>query len=108
DTILRKIALDPKTLTALPALRRLLQHAEWRGLIRYIGSRDAEPVVWIQSILRHAQDGPPDPQTALHADTFHPTLKALPFLPRPPGGGCSGPASRRRGANLSRCQGRTG
>ena len=53
---------------------------EWRGLIRYIGSRDAEPVVWIQSILRHAHDGPPDPQTALHADTFHPTVKAWLFL----------------------------
>jgi len=80
DTILRKIALDPKTLAALPALGRLLRHPEWRGLIRYIGSRDAEPVVWIQSILRHAVDGPPDPQTALHADTFHPTVKAWLFL----------------------------
>src|SRR5437588_651249 len=80
DTILRKIALDPKTLMALPALGRLLSHPEWRGLIRYIGSRDAEPVVWIQSILRHAHDGPPDPQTALHADTFHPTVKAWLFL----------------------------
>jgi Phytanoyl-CoA dioxygenase (PhyH) len=80
DTILRKIALDPKALAALPALRRVLQNPEWRGLIRYIGSRDAEPVVWIQSILRHAQDGPTDPQTALHADTFHPTVKAWLFL----------------------------
>jgi Phytanoyl-CoA dioxygenase (PhyH) len=80
DTILRKIALDPKTLGALPALQRLLRRPEWRGLIRYIGSRDAEPVVWIQSILRHACDGPPDPQTALHADTFHPTVKGWLFL----------------------------
>ena len=80
DTILRKIALDPQTLAALPALRRLLRLPEWRGLIRYIGGRDAEPVVWIQSILRHAHDGPPDPQTALHADTFHPTVKAWLFL----------------------------
>jgi hypothetical protein len=80
DTILRKIALDSKTLAVLPALRRLLGDPEWRGLIRYIGSRDAEPGVWIQSILRHAHDGPPDPQTALHADTFHPTVKAWLFL----------------------------
>ena len=80
DTILRKIALDPKTLAALPALSRVLQNPEWRGLIRYVGSRNAEPVVWIQSILRHAHDGPPDPQTALHADTFHPTVKAWLFL----------------------------
>ncbi len=80
DTIMRKIALDPKALAALPAFGELLRSPEWRGLIRYIGSRDAEPVVWIQSILRHAVDGPPDPQTALHADTFHPTVKAWLFL----------------------------
>jgi hypothetical protein len=80
DTLLRKIALAPCTLAALPALGRLLRSPEWRGLIRYVGSRDAEPVVWIQSILRHACSGPPDPQTALHADTFHPTVKAWLFL----------------------------
>src|SRR5205814_5882368 len=84
DTILRKIALDPQTLAALPALRRLLRLPEWRGLIRYIGSRDAEPVVWIQSILRHAHDGPHDPQTALHADTFHPTVQAWLLLTHVP------------------------
>jgi hypothetical protein len=80
DTILRKIALDPKTLAAMPAVAHVLRSPEWRGLIRYIGSRDAEPVVWIQSIHRHACDGPPDPQTSLHADTFHPTVKAWLFL----------------------------
>jgi len=58
----------------------VLRSPEWRGLIRYVGSRDAEPVVWIQSILRHACEGPPDPQTALHADTFHPAVKAWLFL----------------------------
>jgi hypothetical protein len=80
DTILRKIALGRQALAALPALAAVLGSPEWRGLIRYIGSRDSEPVVWIQSILRHAAAGPPDPQTALHADTFHPTVKAWLFL----------------------------
>jgi hypothetical protein len=80
DTVMRKIALGPHALAAVPALAVLLRSPEWRGLIRYIGSRDAEPVVWIQSILRHACDGPPDPQSALHADTFHPTVKAWLFL----------------------------
>jgi len=80
DTIMRKIALDGRALTALPALAAVLQSREWRGLIRYAGSRDAEPVVWVQSILRHACAGPADPQTFLHADTFHPTVKAWLFL----------------------------
>ena len=80
DTIMRKIALDGRALAALPALSAVLQSREWRGLIRYAGSRDAEPVVWVQSILRHACAGPADPQTFLHADTFHPTVKAWLFL----------------------------
>jgi Phytanoyl-CoA dioxygenase (PhyH) len=80
DTIMRKIALDGKTLAEIPGLRAVLQAPGWRGLIRYAGSRDAEPVVWVQSILRHACAGPDDPQTALHADTFHPTVKAWLFL----------------------------
>jgi len=80
DTIMRKIALGREARTALPALAPLLCSPAWRGLIRYVGSRDAEPVVWVQSILRHAADGPADPQTALHADTFHPTVKAWLFL----------------------------
>jgi hypothetical protein len=80
DTVMRKIALGPQALAAMPALQAVLGSPEWRGLIRYIGSRDAEPVGWIQAILRHAADGPADPQTALHADTFHPTVKAWLFL----------------------------
>jgi hypothetical protein len=80
DTVMRKIALDNAALGALPGLRTVLDSPEWRGLIRYVGSRDAEPVVWIQSILRQAREGPPDPQTLLHADTFHPTVKAWLFL----------------------------
>ncbi len=80
DTIMRKIALDGRALAALPALGAVLQSRQWRGLVRYAGSRDAEPVVWVQSILRHACAGPADPQTFMHADTFHPTVKAWLFL----------------------------
>lgn len=80
DTLVRKIALGPRTLARLPALGALLRSPDWRGLVRYAGGRNAEPVVWVQSILRHACAGPPDPQTRLHADTFHPTVKAWLFL----------------------------
>jgi hypothetical protein len=80
DTVMRKIALDRKALAALPALGAALQSREWRGLVHYAGARDAEPVVWVQSIWRHACPGPADPQTVLHADTFHPTVKAWLFL----------------------------
>ena len=76
DTITRRLALDPAALDRMPALRRLLSHPTWRGLLRYVGSHDSEPVCYLQSILAGAVAGEPDPQTALHADTFQPTVKA--------------------------------
>ncbi len=80
DTITRRIALDPETLHTVPALGKLIRDRRWQGLVRYVGSFDTEPLTYIQSILTHRHDAPPDPQTTLHADTFHPTVKAWLFL----------------------------
>lgn len=80
DTITRRIALDPEALAAIPAARALLADPAWRGLLRYVGSADTEPVTYIQTILSHINDAEPDPQTSLHADTFHATVKAWLFL----------------------------
>lgn len=76
DTITRRLALDPSALQQMPALRRVLLNPVWKGLLRFVGSHDAEPVCYLQSILAGAVEGEPDPQTALHADTFQPTVKA--------------------------------
>jgi hypothetical protein len=76
DTVNRKIAVDAAILKAIPALRAVLESPDWRDLIRYIGSRGADPAVFIQTIVRQACEGPSDPQTWLHSDTFHPTAKA--------------------------------
>jgi hypothetical protein len=80
DTITRRIALDPPTLAAAPAAAALLREPRWRGLLRYVGSADAEPTAYVQTILSHRHAAPPDPQTNLHADTFHATVKAWLFL----------------------------
>ena len=80
DTITRRIALDPPLLAAVPEARELLDHPVWRGLIRYAGSFDSEPLTYIQTILAGRVEAAPDPQTHLHADTFHPTVKAWLFL----------------------------
>jgi len=80
DAITRRIALDPALLKESPAVRALLRDPRWRGLIRYVGSYDTEPLVYVQTILSHRRDAGPDPQLALHADTFHPTVKAWLFL----------------------------
>ncbi|SEN64513.1 Phytanoyl-CoA dioxygenase (PhyH) [Sphingomonas gellani] len=80
DTITRRIALDPAALAAMPAIANLIGSAKWRGLMRYVGSFDSEPMVYLQTILSHVTDAAPDPQTVLHADTFHATVKAWLFL----------------------------
>jgi hypothetical protein len=80
DTVTRRIAVGPQALADLPPLRALLARPDWRGLMRYVGSFDQEPLTYIQTILSHVKEAPPDPQTDLHADTFHPTVKAWFFL----------------------------
>jgi Phytanoyl-CoA dioxygenase (PhyH) len=80
DAITRRIALDRRALTCLPAVRAMVESPEWLGLVRYVGASWLEPQIYIQTIFAHAREAPPDPQTRLHADTFHPTVKAWFFL----------------------------
>lgn len=80
DTITRRIAIDQHMLRDIPALKRLIRQPRWAALMRYVASFDIEPLYYIQTILTHRVDAAPDPQTNLHADTFHPTMKAWFFL----------------------------
>ena len=80
DTITRRIAVDPEFIAAVPEIRSLLGNPDWRGLNRYVGSFDQEPLTYVQTILSHIRNAKPDPQTDLHIDTFHPTVKAFYFL----------------------------
>ena len=80
DAITRRIPLTPELLARLPACRRLLEQPAFRGLTRYVGSFDAEPLVFIQTIFTQVEEGQIDPQTSMHIDTFHPTMKAWLFL----------------------------
>jgi hypothetical protein len=80
DTINRKYPIDPAAVAAIPPLQVLLETPAWRHLIHYVGARAADPAVFVQSLFRHAGTSERDPQTRLHADTFHPTVKAWLFL----------------------------
>ncbi|MBO0737204.1 MAG: phytanoyl-CoA dioxygenase family protein [Alphaproteobacteria bacterium] len=80
DGLTRRIALDSRALRQLPALRSLVESPEWLGLIRYVGSFMLEPLVYIQTIFSQVREAPPDPQTRLHADAFHSSVKAWLFL----------------------------
>ena len=80
DTITRRYAVDPAMLRAVPAMRAFASDKRWRALARYIASFDVEPLLYVQSILSQRHEALADPQTCLHADTFHPTMKAWLFL----------------------------
>jgi hypothetical protein len=80
DAITRRLALDPEALEAMPEARAFLDNAAFRGLVRYVGSYDSQPFCYIQTILARRFPGQRDPQLNLHADTFHPTVKAWFFL----------------------------
>ncbi len=79
-TTTRRIALDKAALARMPALREALALPLWRDTIRYAWSFDAEPIIYVQTILSGEDSLDTDPQCHLHADTFHPTVKAWLFL----------------------------
>lgn len=80
DTITSRIALGPELLKQVPALARLLGSAWWGNLLAYVASTRSKPLYYIQAIAGGVIEGPPDPQLELHADTFHPSMKAWLFL----------------------------
>jgi hypothetical protein len=80
DALTRRIAVDRHALARMPALRKLIECPQWLGLVRYVGSFQLEPLVYIQTIFSHVREAQPDPQTRLHADAFHPSVKAWFFL----------------------------
>jgi hypothetical protein len=80
DTITRRVAVGPDFLRRFPRLAQLLASAWWRGIMAYVASTRSAPLYYIQTIAGGVVDGPPDPQLQLHADTFHPSLKAWLFL----------------------------
>ncbi|WP_246288117.1 phytanoyl-CoA dioxygenase family protein [Achromobacter pestifer] len=81
DTRTRRVSLDVDTLRVMPATRALLYGEQWLGLLSYASSFRCHPMNYLQTIMTHIGGrASPDPQTNLHSDTFHPTVKAWLFL----------------------------
>jgi hypothetical protein len=80
ETITRRVPIGPQLLSAIPDLKSLIEGTRWRSLLAYVASTSSRPLYYVQTILAHHVDGPPDPQLELHSDTFHPSLKAWLFL----------------------------
>lgn len=81
NAITRRVGVNDDLRRKIPALDALFNHPEWKALTRYIASFGGEPALYIQTIIAQADAAShEDPQTALHIDTFHPTMKAWFFL----------------------------
>lgn len=80
STVTRMIPLGPGVLGSLPEARAVTRDAALDALIRYCGSNNSPPVWFVQTVIAAARGKRPDPQTELHADTFHPTAKLWLFL----------------------------
>ncbi|HQS95120.1 MAG: phytanoyl-CoA dioxygenase [Novosphingobium sp. 17-62-19] len=80
DAITRRIAIDGQMLQAIPALRQLLNRPDIVALLHYVASFRTTPLHYVQTIVSHVDGNEPDPQEALHADTFHSSLKSWLFL----------------------------
>jgi len=80
--VTRRLSLTPEVLRDYPAIRALVDSNAWSNPLRYIGGFKAEPVISIQTIFGSETDEGKgkDPQTDLHMDTFHSTVKAWFFL----------------------------
>jgi len=80
DTVTRRIPIGPELLRQVPELRALIEDKRWTSLLDYVASTRAKPLYYVQTIVMGHARGPADPQLDLHADTFHPSLKAWLFL----------------------------
>ncbi len=80
DAVTRRIPIDSRALERAPSLRALVEDPRWLGLVGYVGSFRLRPVSYIQTVFARVRPSEPDPQTFLHADTFHATVKAWLFL----------------------------
>lgn len=82
DTLTQRVLIDSAIEGAFPQFRRLLDNPRFKRLLNFCGARKKRPLHYVQRIVNGARRGRRDPQKTLHADTFHPTLKAWFFLDR--------------------------
>jgi hypothetical protein len=72
--------MTPISAPALASLRAMAARREIADLMGYAAGRSGSPAFFLQTVITDPAKGAPDPQTALHADTFHPTAKLWWFL----------------------------
>jgi len=81
NAVTRFIPLPPKVLKDLPYLRSAVWSDPFQKGLRYVGSTDGDPLVYLHIVITNpGSKKSADPQTAFHSDTFHQTAKCWFFL----------------------------
>ena len=80
QTVTRMTPLPPHVLARNPALAQTFRDPVAIAQIRYAASRGGQPLGFLQTVIAEPSRQIKDPQTDVHADTFHATSKAWLFL----------------------------
>lgn len=80
QTVTRMIPLTHAMKRRMPESVRAVQDRALNRLTGYVAGRTGSPIHFVQTVIAEPKRGPSDPQTALHADTFHSTSKFWLFL----------------------------
>lgn len=80
QTVTRMIPLTHAAAARAPETVRVAHDPALNRLTGYVAGRTGWPIHFIQTVIAEPNRGPADPQTALHADTFHSTSKFWLFL----------------------------
>ncbi|WP_242390341.1 phytanoyl-CoA dioxygenase family protein [Polymorphum gilvum] len=79
-TVTRFTPITRKMLRDLPEFGALVTGPLFQGLLRYVGSWNADPITFLHTVFAEPDRGERDPQTVFHSDTFQPTSKCWYFL----------------------------
>ena len=80
QTVTRMIPLTHSAKARMPETVRVAHDPALNKLTGYVAGRTGAPIHFIQTVIAEPSKRPADPQTALHADTFHSTSKFWLFL----------------------------
>lgn len=79
-TVTRMIPLTTRMREQLPLAVQAVRDPYLEKLTGYVAGRTGAPIHFVQIVLAEPKEGPADPQTMMHADTFHSTTKFWLFL----------------------------
>lgn len=80
NTATQRILLDSVALTNKRHLAALCQSKRFLRPLKYASAKLSPPLLYVQRIRNGIREAGADPQKTMHADTFHPTMKAWLFL----------------------------